>query len=182
MDRYTFDNLPIKEQIQYINNKLLEGDTLTNTCKDIGIGRTTIRNRFKQHGYEFNQAKKLYISIVEVVELESSSKVVMQKSSNKVVEADTNNINNLKDILYNFNEMNTKLNEVYSWYESQSSNKVVGADKLSIDDFEGNIVTRSYKVYEDIQKEFVAFCEANKKYRVQDIISQALKDFMDKYK
>lgn len=182
MDRYTFDNLPIKEQIQYINNKLLEGDTLTNTCKDIGIGRTTIRNRFKQHGYEFNQAKKLYISIVEVVELESSSKVIMQKSSNKVVEADTNNINNLKDILYNFNEMNTKLNEVYSWYESQSSNKVVGADKLNIDDFEGNIVTRSYKIYEDIQKEFVAFCEANKKYRVQDIISQALKDFMDKYK
>ncbi|MGG5404966.1 hypothetical protein ACQZSR_18890 [Clostridioides difficile] len=182
MDRYTFDNLPIKEQIQYINNKLLEGDTLTNTCKDIGIGRTTIRNRFKQHGYEFNQAKKLYISIVEVVELESSSKVVMQKSSNKVVEADTNNINNLKDILYNFNEMNTKLNEVYSWYESQSSNKVVGADKLNIDDFTGDIVVRSYKVYEDIQKEFVAFCEANKKYRVQDIISQALKDFMDKYK
>ncbi|MCC0705232.1 hypothetical protein IC213_19430 [Clostridioides sp. ES-S-0049-02] len=182
MDRYTFDNLPIKEQIQYINNKLLEGSTLTNTCKDIGIGRTTIRNRFKQHGYEFNQAKKLYISIVEVVELESSLKVVMQESSNKVVETDTNNINNLKDILYNFNEMNTKLNEVYSWYESQSSNKVVGADKLNIDDFEGNIVTRSYKVYEDIQKEFVAFCEANKKYRVQDIISQALKDFMDKYK
>ncbi|MCC0785150.1 hypothetical protein IR152_19400 [Clostridioides sp. ES-S-0108-01] len=182
MDRYTFDNLHINEQIQYINNKLLEGNTLTNTCKDIGIGRTTIRNRFKQHGYEFNQAKKLYISIVEVVELESSSKVVMQESSNKVVGADTNNINNLRDILYNFNEMNTKLNEVYSWYESQSSNKVVGANKLNIDDFKGNIVTRSYKVYEDIQKEFVIFCEANKKYRVQDIISQALKDFMDKYK
>ncbi len=48
--------------------------------------------------------------------------------------------------------MNNKLNEVYSWYESQSSNKVVGADKLNIDDFKGNIVVRSYKVYEDIQK------------------------------
>ncbi|WP_235640329.1 hypothetical protein [Clostridioides difficile] len=41
--------------------------------------------------------------------------------------------------------MNNKLNEVYSWYESQSSNKVVGADKLNIDDFKGNIVVRSYK-------------------------------------
>ncbi len=172
MDRYTFDNLPIKEQIQYINNKLLESNTLTNICKDISIGRTTIRNRFKQHGYEFNPAKKLYMSIVEVVELESS---------NKVVVADTDNTNDLKDILYNFNEMNTKLNEVYKWYESQSSNKVVRTDKLNIDDFKGNIVTRSYKVYENVQKEFVAFCEANKKYRVQDIVSQALKDFMDKY-
>ncbi|HBG4973707.1 TPA: hypothetical protein KQF34_003532 [Clostridioides difficile] len=181
MDRYTFDNLPILEQIQYINNKLLKGNTLTNICKDISIGRTTIRNRFKQHGYEFNPAQKLYISIVEVVELESSSKVVIQESSNKVVVADTDNTNDLKDILYNFNEMNTKLNEVYKWYESQSSNKVVVAGKLNIDDFKGNIVTRSYKVYENVQKEFVAFCEANKKYRVQDIVSQALKDFMDKY-
>ncbi|NJB05094.1 hypothetical protein GSQ22_04445, partial [Clostridioides difficile] len=86
------------------------------------------------------------------------------------------------NILSKFNDMNNKLNEVYIWYESQSSNKVVGADKLKINDFKGNTVTRSYKVYEDIQKEFAAFCEANKKYRVQDIISQALKDFMDKYK
>lgn len=181
MDRYTFDNLPIGEQIKYINNKLLEGDTLTNTCKDIGIGRTTIRNRFKQHGYEFNQAKKLYISIVEVVELESSIKVVTGDTSDNTALTDVSSID-FNNILSNFNDMNNKLNEVYSWYESQSSNKVVGADKLNIDDFEGNIVTRSYKVYEDIQKEFVAFCEANKKYRVQDIISQALKDFMDKYK
>ncbi|WP_339102198.1 hypothetical protein WIS23_17765 (plasmid) [Clostridioides difficile] len=42
MYRYTFDNLPIEEQIKYINNKLLEGNTLTNTCKDIGIGRTSL--------------------------------------------------------------------------------------------------------------------------------------------
>lgn len=181
MDRYTFDNLPIKEQIQYINNKLLEGNTLTNTCKDIGIGRTTIRNRFKQHGYEFNQAKKLYISIVEVIELESSSKVVTGDTSNDNTLVDATNID-FNNILSKFNDMNNKLNEVYSWYELQSSNKVVGADKLNIDDFTGDIVVRSYKVYEDIQKEFVAFCEANKKYRVQDIISQALKDFMDKYK
>lgn len=181
MDRYTFDNLPIKEQIQYINNKLLEGYTLTNTCKDIGIGRTTIRNRFKQHGYEFNQAKKLYISIVEVVELESSSKVVTGNTSDNMALTDIPSID-FNNILSNFNDMNNKLNEVYSWYELQSSNKVVGADKLHIDDFKGDIVTRSYKVYEDIQKEFVGFCEANKKYRVQDIISQALREFMDKYK
>ncbi|HFL2404841.1 TPA: hypothetical protein ACG3PH_003765 [Clostridioides difficile] len=182
MDRYTFDNLPIKEQIKYINNKLLEGYTLTHICKDINIGRTTIRDRFKKNGYEYNSYQKSYTSIVEIIELGSSSKVVTQESSNKVVVADTDNINNLKDILYNFNEMNTKLNKVYKWYESQSSNKVVEADKLNIDDFKGNIVTRSYKVYEDIQKEFVAFCEANKKFRVQDIISQAIREFMDKYK
>ncbi|TGA61446.1 hypothetical protein E5F31_06275 [Clostridioides difficile] len=181
MDRYTFDNLPIKEQIQYINNKLLEGNTLTNTCKDIGIGRTTIRNRFKQHGYEFNPAKKLYISIIEVVELESSSKVVMGDTSNDNTLIDTTNID-FNNILSKFNDINNKLNEVYNWYESQSSSKVVVADELKINNFKGDTVTRSYKIYEEIQKEFVAFCEANKKYKVQDIISQALFEFIEKYK
>ncbi|HHS9374786.1 TPA: hypothetical protein ACTWRU_003733, partial [Clostridioides difficile] len=105
-----------------------------------------------------------------------------QDGSNKVVVADADNHLGLKDILSNFNDMNNKLNEVYSWYESQSSNKVVEADKLKINDFEGDTVTRSYKIYEDVQKDFVAFCEANKKYKVQDIISQALFEFIEKYK
>ncbi|MDB0439344.1 hypothetical protein C4R89_07280 [Clostridioides difficile] len=181
MNRKEFDNKSVKEQLDYINKKLLEGVTLTNICKNIGIGRTTIRDRFKKNGYEYNSNKKLYTSIVEIIELKSSDKVISHESSNKVVETDIVDFKDLKDVLYNFNEMNIKLNEVYNWYESQSSNKVVETNKLEIEDFKGNIVTRSYKVYEDVQKEFVAFCEANKKYRVQDIISQALKDFIDKY-
>ncbi|MCC0713526.1 hypothetical protein IC217_21645, partial [Clostridioides sp. ES-W-0017-02] len=71
---------------------------------------------------------------------------------------------------------------VYSWYKSQSSSKVVVADELKINNFKGDTVTRSYKIYEEIQKEVVAFCEANKKYKGQDIISQALFEFIEKYK
>ncbi|MDX5760297.1 hypothetical protein SIK68_18945 [Clostridioides difficile] len=181
MDIQTFDNLSIPQQIEYINKQLLNNNTLTNICKNIGIGRTTIRDRFKRFGYEFDPKQKLYISIIEIVKLESSSKVVEGDTSNDNTLVDATNID-VNNILSKFNDMNNKLSEVYRGYESQSRNKVVGADKLKINDFKGNTVTRSYKVYEDIQKEFVAFCEANKKYRVQDIISQALKDFMDKYK
>ncbi|MDV9712530.1 hypothetical protein RHG40_20575, partial [Clostridioides difficile] len=125
------------------------------------------------------QKTKIYESIVEIISTENIKK---QDSSNKVVVADADNHLGLKDILSNFNEMDIKLNEVYSWYKSQSSLKVVEADKLKINDFKGDTVTRSYKIYEDVQKDFVAFCEANKKYKVQDIISQALFEFIEKYK
>lgn len=179
MDRNTFDSLSSQDQINYINNQLLQGHTITNICKIIGIGRTTIRDRFKKVGYEYNQKTKIYESIVEIISTENIKK---QDSSNKVVVADADNHLGLKDILSNFNEMDIKLNEVYSWYKSQSSLKVVEADKLKINDFEGDTVTRSYKIYEDVQKDFVVFCEANKKYKVQDIISQALFEFIEKYK
>ncbi|MEG2789275.1 MAG: hypothetical protein RR942_15790 [Romboutsia sp.] len=43
MNRIEFDNLKTTGQVEYINKKLNEGDTITNICKKIGIGRTTIR-------------------------------------------------------------------------------------------------------------------------------------------
>ncbi|HBF7094780.1 TPA: hypothetical protein KOU56_003876, partial [Clostridioides difficile] len=139
----------------------------------------------KKKGYEFSKTKNKYVSIIEIVEIKENSidfKNTISNSSKEVVGTDSVDFNDLNKIIVNFKEMNNKLNEVYQWYELQSSREVVATDKLQIDDFEENIVVRSYKVYENIQKEFAIFCEKNKKYRVQDIISQALKEFMEKYK
>ena len=55
-------------------------------------------------------------------------------------------------------------------------------NKLVIDDFEGNVISRTFKIYEPIQKEFVEFCNANNKYKIQDIISQFIKEWLEKYK
>ena len=190
MNKTEFNNLEVLEQIEYINKSLLEGNTLTNICKSIGIGRSTIRDRFKKVSYEYNKAINQYESIVEIVEagtiapeeanepIKEDIKPVIQQSSNLVVGTD-NEI--LTSLINNYDDMNNKLNEMYNWYKLQSSNKVVGAERLSVEDFEGDIVVRSYKLYESIQKEFADFCKVNNKYKVQDILSQALKEFLDKY-
>ena len=78
--------------------------------------------------------------------------------------------------------MNNRLNEMYNWYKLQSSNKVVDAEKFKVDDFEGEIVVRSYKLYEPIQKEFLDFCKKNNKYKVQDILCQFIKEGIEKYR
>lgn len=188
MNRTDFDVLEVLEQIKYINKSLLEGYTVTGICNYIGIGRSTIRDRFKKVGYEYNKTINQYESIIEVVEAEpvevkepirESIEPVIQESSNLVVGTD-NEI--LTSLINNYDDMNSKLNEMYNWYKLQSSNKVVETEKLKIDDFEGDIVVRSYKLYESIQKEFLEFCKINNKYKVQDILCQALKEFMEKYR
>lgn len=191
MNRNEFDKLEAIEQIKYINNKLMEGNTVTNVCKSIGIGRSTIRDRFEKVSYKYNKSTNQYESIVEIIEAELGNSIEcktdiiikdipnIQESSLKVVGTD-NEI--LTAIISNYDENLSKLNEMYNWYKLQSSNKVVEADKLKVDDFEGKIVVRSYKLYEPIQQEFADFCKANNKYKVQDILSQALKEFLDKYK
>ena len=190
MNKTEFNSLDIMEQIEYINKSLLNGNTLTNICKSIGIGRSTIRDRFEKVSYKYNKSINQYESIIEIIEAETIAPAganepikeditpVIQQSSNLVVGTD-NEI--LTSLINNYDDMNNKLNEMYNWYKLQSSNKVVQTEKFKVDDFEGDIVVRSYKLYEPIQREFLEFCKRNNKYKVQDILSQALKEFLDKY-
>ena len=204
MKRVDFDKLEVLDQVKYINRSLLEGYTLTNLCKDIGIGRSTVRDRFKRVGYEYNKSTNNYESIIEVVEEAGPNEILLSdqgpnetilsdqgpneillsdqgpnklESSNLVVGTDKEI---LTDIINNYSDNMNKLNELYSWY-LESSKKVVRAESLVIDDFEGELVTRSYKLYEPIQKDFAEFCKRNNKYKVQDILSQAIKEFLEKY-
>ena len=191
MNKTEFNSLDVMEQIEYINKSLLNGNTLTNICKSIGIGRSTISDRFKKVSYKYNKSINQYESIVEIIEtiepalpagenepIKEDITPVIQQSSNLVVGTD-NEI--LTSLINNYDDMNIKLNEMYNWYKLQSSNKVVQTEKFKVDDFEGNIVVRSYKLYEPIQRDFLEFCKRNNKYKVQDILSQALKEFLDKY-
>ena len=190
MNKTEFNKLEVMEQIEYINKSLLNGNTLTNICKSIGIGRSTIRDRFEKVSYKYNKSINQYESIIEIIEAETIApaganepikediKPIIQQSSNLVVGTD-NEI--LTSLINNYDDMNIKLNEMYNWYKLQSSNKVVQTEKFKVDDFEGDIVVRSYKLYEPIQREFLEFCKRNNKYKVQDILSQALKEFLDKY-
>ena len=191
MNKTEFNNLDVLKQIEYINKSLLGGNTLTNICKNIGIGRSTIRDRFKKVSYEYNKAINQYESIVEIIEAETVAtaganepikediKPVIQQSSNLVVGTD-NEI--LTSLINNYDDMNNKLNEMYNWYKLQSSNLVVQTEKFKVDDFEGDIVVRSYKLYEPIQREFLEFCKKNNKYKVQDILSQFIKEGLEKYR
>ena len=187
MNKKEFDKLEVLEQIEYINKSLLEGYTLTSISSYIGIGRSTIGDRFKKVGYKYNKHINQYESIIEVIEAEpvevkepirEAIEPVIQESSNLVVGTDSDI---LTTIINNYDDNMNKLNEMYNWYKLQSSNKVVQTEKFKVDDFEGEIVVRSYKLYEPIQKDFLEFCKRNNKYKVQDILSQFIKEGLEKY-
>ena len=186
MTKEEFNKLDLMEQIDFINKKLKEGYSLTRLDQEnIISSRKTISNRFKKAGYELNKDTNQYEHIVDVVEIVNAADEVaitsepIQESSNFVVRGDLVNNKALEELILNYSDMSSRLDEVYKWYQ-ESSNKVVTGD-LTIDNFEGKVVTRSYKIYESIQKEFAEYC-ASSKYRVQDLISQAIKEFLDKYK
>lgn len=91
------------------------------------------------------------------------------------------NKNEVNEMKLKIDEMDKKIEEIYLWYKNQEKQNQE-SDKLVIDDFEGDVISRSFKIYEPIQKEFVEFCKANNKYKIQDIISQFIKEGLEKYK
>ena len=66
MNRLEFEVLNIEDQIKVINEKL-KGSSITAVCKEIGIPRTTLRDRLYSQGYLYDSTLKQYIFSDEVI-------------------------------------------------------------------------------------------------------------------
>lgn len=179
MDKDIFNRLEIQKQIEYINEKLKEGHTtLTSIAKIIGIGRSTISDRFRKVGYTFDKKVNNYIYNTEVIIV--NDKELKNNCNNEHQLQKYDESNYPKNIIQVIDQMQKQLDEVYEWYSIEKN--VIEPIELKINSFEGEPLNRTYKVYTTVQQDFKKFCEGHKKYKVQDIVSQAIVEFMKKYK
>ena len=155
MVKEKFNELEVKEQIEYINQNL-ENKTLTKICEDIKVSRSTIRKRFLKQGYIFDKDQSKYIN------LEANKK---SREGNKCK--------------FNTNELECKVkvleSKIKDIEDRLNNNK---SNQINIKKFEGKTVSRCYRLYEDVQKEFSKFCKENSNYKIQDILSMALYEYM----
>lgn len=155
MKKEKFNELKVKDQIEYVNQKL-EKETLTKICKEIKISRSTIRERFLKQGYIFDKEQSKYIN-VEVKE--------KPQEENKF----KNNTNVLESKI---KLLESKIKDIEDRLNNNSLNQI------NIKKFEGETVSRCYRLYKEVQKEFSKFCKENSNYKVQDILSMALYEYM----
>ncbi|HDF2484586.1 TPA: hypothetical protein PC450_004257, partial [Clostridioides difficile] len=110
--------------------------------------RATIRKRFLKQGYEFNKIQNKYICYLEL--------------NNKEEEENKCN-NNTKVLEEKIQVLESKIETI--------ENKLNNYNSRNIKKFEGKTVSRCYRLYEEVQKEFSKFCKENSNYKVQDILS-----------
>ena len=190
MNSTDFKELDIESKVKYVNELLQQGDSVDNIRTTLGIGKNYIANTFAKGGYKLNRNINQYIKNDTVVT--DTTNVVIKpnkkdsKESNKV-----NNINTsddrikvlegqIKDIQKQINLINNRLDN-----NSITTNVVTDTTSIihsSIDSYDRNDTKSShYRIYTDIQEEFKKFCKDNRQYKVQDIISSAIKEYLDKY-
>ena len=159
MGKEEFNKLKVKDQVEYINQKL-ENQTLTDVCKEIQISRSTVRERFLKQGYVFNK---------------NNNKYILSSEENNEAQKENKCENNTKVLEEKIQALESKIEAIENKLNNNSS-------ELNIKKFEGKTVSRCYRLYEEVQKDFSKFCKENSNYKVQDILSMALYEYMENKK
>ncbi|MCE9677526.1 hypothetical protein LPC27_17235 [Paraclostridium bifermentans] len=187
MNKEQFNNLAIAEQMAYLND-LLKNTSLTKACDSIGIDRATVRKRFKNNNIVFNKDLNLYVYDVtfkskklNTVNTNNTSDTNLGKEPIKKILKPKVNNTNANDLEKRVKALEEQMEALKNTINTSNTDSKVYTDILIHKFNTTNTVSRVFRVYEDIQEDFKKFCKKNGEHKVQDIVSSALKEYMDKY-
>jgi len=78
--------------------------------------------------------------------------------------------------------LKNKIIELLAWYDELKSQKGLIELKLDKKKFNDKITVRSFRIYNTILKKFEIFANEHSQYKNQDLVSQALLEFIEKYR
>lgn len=195
MNKEEFNELNVIDQIEYINNQLEDNKSVTSVCKGIGIGRSTVRDRFKKINYIYSKDLNKYVyngCITDVlseqkvnnrcntsdIKINHNIEVMNIKKSDiltEVIEKSDEEIRKtLLDLVNNY-EIIKNIIDIHKCNTSVVKNQII----IDLDESESKLAT--LRVNSKILDRFNEFCSLNKQYKKVDILSQAIKEFLDKY-
>lgn len=190
MNKDEFNELDILKQIEYINLKLENNNTLTYICKNIGISRSTIRDRFKKANYSYSKDLNKYIHEC-IMDVSQNNKYTMndiQKENNvsntNVVQFDiVREVMNKsdKEIKDNLLDMVANYDILKEIIELHKCNTSVVKQQIIINLEESESKLTTLRINSKELELFNKFCDNNKQFKKIDLISQALKEFREKY-
>lgn len=186
-----FNKLSIEKQIEFINNELKKDSNIsvTKLCKKYGLKKNTIVSRFTKLGYKYNSDIRQYIKSNQVIQNNNKSinnnKIEVSKNNNS---KELQEFKELKTTLAEVKElldMKEELKEVIQHY-NKSKNIIDVPEQVELridkDKFNGELKGRLIKVYDNINNDWIKFCKKNNQFKMQDLYSMALLEYMEKYK
>ena len=180
-----FKELDIESKVKYINELLAMGDSVDNIRNDLEIGKNYIANEFKKYSYKLDRNLNQYVNTKSIA---TNVAQVITKPIEKPKSIDNTNTNDTKykALEGQISDLQNQINMINNRLDNAIATNVVTVDTSIINkdiDSSSNTdtVNRNYRLYKDIHNEFTMFCKSHKQYKVQDIISSAIKDYLDKH-
>ncbi|WP_075809111.1 hypothetical protein [Paraclostridium sordellii] len=207
MNKKKFKNLDILDQIEYVNNILKEGQTLTKFSEEIEISRKTISKNFSKAGYKYSQSKKQYIfenTDIQAGEVkkyysnitESNIKNTPKEESNIPVinnittnlEVTVNQKNSLTYLMDNVERIKALLDGPSGYYKDITESNIETKEDIVKDIYNFKQVKRDYraktlKLDTEVQKGFERIAEDLKESGVtqQELLNYILNQYIKFY-
>lgn len=192
MNKDKFNKLPILEQINFINSQLKKNKSITSVCKELGVGRSTIRDRFKKSNYSYCKDSNEYI--LNYSTKSSSQELIHDKNRcntsviyNKNTDSSNNNSivtileksdkeiqNNLLDLVSNYDVLK-EIIELHKRNTSVIKQQII----INLEDTE--TTTTTLRINKSILEKFNKFCDENRQFKKVDLLSQSLKNFIEQH-
>ena len=134
-----------------------------------------IRNRFKKLDFFYDRKANQYLKAAGSGSAANSAAKVVPINK-KTKESDKNYMDLIKQI----NKLQDRMNLFEEELKELKTKSAAASTEIKIDskEFTGDLKTRSFKVYENVLNDFIDFCNDNKNFRQQDLMTQALFEFM----
>ncbi|MDB8806309.1 hypothetical protein PN281_14505 [Romboutsia sp. 1001216sp1] len=184
MTKEEFLELDIDKKIEYLNEKLSEGQTVIRIREDLGIGEKSLQKIIRENGYKYFQKEKRYYK--------ENTNVLQKNIVNENYNLDSKDptivLQNYKDDLLEIVQAKKDIFEVINafkenLYYKDTTNviEVVASNEIQIKDFNSDAKVTSFRVYGETLTKWKEFCSKHKKYNNQDLVSMALEEYMKKY-
>ena len=167
MNKTEFSKLNTSKKEKYLNERLTEWKTIKRLREELNISEKKLQKQIKKGRYKYNQKLKQYIKVTGSTTQATTSGVVAQNTSVAAKEYISENIDVLKEII-----------EKYKITKTTTSTGIV-IDLIS--DKHLNPKPHSLRINEFIWQEWQEFCDKNKHYSKQYLLSMALKLYMERY-
>ena len=168
MNKEQFKNLDILAQIEYVNNILKEGKTLTAFSEEVEISRKTISKNFSKAGYKYSQSKKQYILENTDVQAGEQKKYYsnITESNIKSTPKKESSIPVINNITTNLEISNNQKNSLIYLMDNVDRIKAIldGQNEYYKDMTDSNIEKK-----EDIVRDIYNFKQAKRDYRAKTL-------------
>lgn len=168
--------------IYEINKMLQEGKSVKDIRTILNMGEKSFQRQIKKLGYKFNQKTKQYEKI-EAQSITSPSKDYSNKTGVMTQNDVTDNldIKKVADLVNNYDD----IKELLEWFKNReyenSIIEVIQDNRIEIDidteEAKRTTILVNKKIYDD----FNMFCQRHKEYDKKDLLSMALKEYIQKY-
>jgi len=185
INKISSNKMPIDQQAEFINS--MGGPTAVE--KEIGLNNATLRSRLKKEGYERNKKSGFYL--LDGNEPAGDNKVAMNNSGqgNTIVgKVETSNrlVEEPKwqdEALIFISDNLEALKEMLESHKDRGVGKEPTKVSLSMQSLPEATETtkKTYRVNSKVAEQLDSFCKCNKAFRVQDLVSLALQEFIEKY-